>query len=40
MIKEDEYILHKNILEITLMSESSLKKDWLTVEEDTAWADL
>lgn len=29
-----------DILEISLMSESSLKKDWLTVEEDNAWADL
>jgi len=29
-----------DILEISLMSESSLKKDWLTAEEDNAWADL
>jgi len=29
-----------DILEISLMSESSLKKDWLTFEEDNAWADL
>ena len=40
MMKEDEYILHRSILEISLMSESSLKKDWLTFEEDNAWADL
>lgn len=29
-----------DILEISLMSESSLKKDWLTVEADNARADL
>lgn len=29
-----------DILEVSLMSESSLKKDWLTSEEDNAWADL
>ena len=40
MMKEDEYILRKGILEISLMSDSSLKKDWLTFEEDNAWADL
>jgi hypothetical protein len=28
------------ILEITLMSESSLQKDWLRPEEDTAWQNL
>ncbi|MDZ7951077.1 DUF2281 domain-containing protein [Nostoc sp. DedQUE09] len=28
------------ILEITIMSESSLRKDWLKPEEDTAWQDL
>ncbi|MDM9584061.1 MULTISPECIES: DUF2281 domain-containing protein [unclassified Nostoc] len=28
------------ILEITIMSESSLQKDWLKPEEDTAWQDL
>ncbi|MGV0106529.1 DUF2281 domain-containing protein [Nostoc sp. DSM 114167] len=28
------------ILEITIMSESSLRKDWLRPEEDTAWQDL
>jgi len=39
-MKEDEYILRKDILEISLMSEPSLKKDWLTVEEDNAWVDL
>lgn len=27
-------------LEITIMSESSLQKDWLRPEEDTAWQDL
>lgn len=28
------------MLEITLMSESSLQKDWLRPEEDAAWQDL
>ncbi|MDZ8089284.1 MAG: DUF2281 domain-containing protein [Nostoc sp. DedQUE12b] len=28
------------ILEITIISESSLRKDWLKPEEDTAWQDL
>ncbi|MEH2291013.1 DUF2281 domain-containing protein [Nostoc sp.] len=27
-------------LEITIMSESSLQKDWLRPEEDIAWQDL
>ena len=27
-------------LEITIMSESSLQKDWLIPEEDSAWQDL
>lgn len=27
-------------LEITLLSESSLQKDWLKPEEDEAWQDL
>jgi hypothetical protein len=27
-------------LEITMMSESSLAKDWLSPEEDEAWRDL
>jgi hypothetical protein len=27
-------------LEITLMSEPSLSKDWLTPEEDSAWQNL
>jgi len=27
-------------LEITMMSESSLAKDWLSPEEDEAWKDL
>ena len=27
-------------LEITMMSESSLAKDWLSSEEDEAWQDL
>lgn len=27
-------------LEITLLSEPSLKKDWLGLEEDEAWQDL
>ncbi|MFB2879363.1 hypothetical protein [Floridanema aerugineum] len=27
-------------LETTILSESSLQKDWLTPEEDAAWQDL
>ncbi|MEI6309630.1 MAG: DUF2281 domain-containing protein [bacterium] len=27
-------------LESTLLSESSLRKDWLSAEEDEAWRDL
>ena len=27
-------------LDIEIASESSLKKDWLTIEEDKAWQDL
>ena len=27
-------------LEVTLLSESSLRKDWLRPEEDKAWQDL
>ena len=30
----------KQKLETALMSESSLKKDWLQPEEDEAWQDL
>ncbi len=30
----------KNISETTLLSESSLAKDWLTEEEDKAWQNL
>ncbi len=32
--------LIKQKLETALMSESSLKKDWLQPEEDEAWQDL
>ena len=32
--------LIKQKLETALMSESSLKKDWLQPEEDKAWQDL
>ncbi|MHA1255938.1 MAG: DUF2281 domain-containing protein [Promethearchaeota archaeon] len=32
--------LIKQKLETALMSESSLKKDWLQPEEDDAWQDL
>jgi hypothetical protein len=32
--------LQREKLEITLMSESVLAKDWLTAEEDEAWKDL
>ncbi|TET61183.1 MAG: DUF2281 domain-containing protein [Promethearchaeota archaeon] len=30
----------KEKTELTLMSESSLRKDWLKPEEDKAWQDL
>ncbi|MBW4641915.1 MAG: DUF2281 domain-containing protein [Goleter apudmare HA4340-LM2] len=30
----------QNKLEITLLSESSLQKDWLKPEEEAAWQDL
>ena len=30
----------RSILEITMMSESSLQKDWLRPEEEAAWQDL
>ncbi|MTJ13287.1 DUF2281 domain-containing protein [Anabaena sp. UHCC 0187] len=30
----------KKMLEITIMSESSLAKDWLKPEEDAAWQNL
>lgn len=30
----------KEIMEATLLSESSLRKDWLAPEEDEAWQDL
>ncbi|NMG17994.1 DUF2281 domain-containing protein [Brasilonema bromeliae] len=30
----------RNIREITIMSESSLQKDWLKPEEEAAWQDL
>jgi hypothetical protein len=32
--------LQREKLEITLMSESVLAKDWLNPEEDEAWKDL
>ncbi|AFY46927.1 Protein of unknown function (DUF2281) [Nostoc sp. PCC 7524] len=30
----------QDIREITIMSESSLQKDWLSPEEEAAWQDL
>ncbi|MBW4595310.1 MAG: DUF2281 domain-containing protein [Brasilonema angustatum HA4187-MV1] len=30
----------RSIREITIMSESSLQKDWLRPEEEAAWQDL
>jgi len=30
----------KKNMEATLLSESSLRKDWLSAEEDEAWRDL
>lgn len=35
---KSQYLQEK--LEITMMSESSLAKDWLSQEEDEAWQDL
>ena len=35
---KSQYLQEK--LEITMMSESSLGKDWLSQEEDEAWQDL
>ena len=32
--------LVKDQMEVTLLSESSLRKDWLRPEEDEAWQDL
>jgi Protein of unknown function (DUF2281) len=31
---------HQNMLEITIMSESSLQTDWLKPEEEAAWQNL
>ena len=30
----------KETMEVTLLSETSLRKDWLSPEEDEAWQDL
>ena len=30
----------KENMEVTLLSETSLRKDWLSPEEDEAWQDL
>jgi len=30
----------REVLEVTLLSEAALAKDWLTPEEDEAWRDL
>ena len=35
-----KYKQRNEILETTLLSESSLKKDWLRPEEDEAWKNL
>ena len=35
-----QYLKHKEKNSILNISESSLKKDWLTPEEDEAWKDL
>ena len=35
-----KYKRENEILETTLLSESSLAKDWLRVEEDEAWKNL
>ena len=32
--------ISKEVLDITIASESSLKKDWLRPEEDEAWQSL
>lgn len=37
------YLKNKHVreqLEVTLLSESSLRKDWLCAEEDEAWQNL
>ena len=39
-LKSDSGIPKNKIDEMTLMSEQSLAKDWLTPEEDKAWHDL
>ncbi len=35
---KEKYVKEK--MEVTLLSESSLQKDWLTPEEDDAWQNL
>ena len=39
-----QFLKHKHLyqekLETALLSESSLEKDWLTIEEDKAWKNL
>ena len=43
ILKFVQYLKYKHQqeqLETTLLSESSLAKDWLTPEEDEAWQDL
>ena len=43
ILKFVQYLKYKHQqeqLETTLLSESSLAKDWLTPEEDQAWQDL
>ena len=39
-----QFLKHKHLsqekLETALLSESSLQKDWLTLEEDNAWQHL
>ncbi len=43
ILKFVQYLKYKHQqeqLETTLLSESSLAKDWLTPEEDAAWQDL
>ena len=39
-IKFIKHKYHRNILETLIASENTLKKDWMTSEEQEAWKDL
>ena len=40
MLKRDEESDEVPLMSVTLLSETSLKKDWLRPEEDDAWRNL